>query len=331
MTTKTAETPQVEDQEADKPEATAAPVEEDTSPRIELPGLEDESYTEDDLRLLSEEERAALFETDEDDEAESEDPEPAPAEAAEAAEDAPDDAGETVQPDEDVRGTLIENPATYDKQIDALQQARKDALAAWRDDGDMTDEEYEAKDAELLQSIQEVTSKKAVAEYESSKIYDNFMATARQYFKDVPELQTEAHIERFDAHVQNVTSQPQYQSLSHRQILEAAHRLYAVEAAVFGMDVPPVPGDAKPAPKQEDTQTNAQAPQEPAKPQVRKRPGDNAPKTLAFVPGDAPVSAADGKYASLAQRLENAGPEEYERIMSSLPPEEAEAFASMDV
>jgi hypothetical protein len=157
-------------------------------------------------------------------------------------------------------------------------------------------------------------------------MYDAFISAAKGYFSEHPDLATQAHAQAYDRHVRAITGDPRYQNLTHRQMLEAAHRLYAAEAEVLGVDVPAPKGKAKPAAEQ----AQAQPKQEPA-PAPRKRPGDKAPVTLANVPNAAPVSVSDGKYSALAQRLESAGPEEYERILGSMSPEEAEAFASMDV
>ena len=298
---------------------------EDNLPEIEDAPSDDEEWTEEDMRLLSDEERAALFGDDEGsndegarDEAIEGDDQGEP--AAETASDnaAQDDADEII-------GTQAPDIAALDAELAALDEAKVDAFDAW-ENGDLTRDEYLAKLKELDTAAKETVSQRAVAEAQERAIYDAFISTAKGYFGEYPDLATQAHAEAYDRHVRAVTGDPRYQNLSHRQMLEAAHRLYAAEAEVLGADVPAPKSKAKPSPEPAPQQAKA----EPA-PAPRKRPGDKAPMTLANVPNAAPVSVSDGKYSSLAQRLEKADPYEYERIMGSLSPEEAEAFASMDV
>jgi hypothetical protein len=296
---------------------------EDDLPEIEDAPGEDEEWTEEDMRLLSDEERAALFGDDEDkgdaDAADEGDDQGEP--AAEAASDgaAQDDA------DEIITGTQAPDVSALDAEIEALDAAKVAAFDDW-EDGNISRDEYLEKLKELDEAAKETVAKRAVAAAQEQAMYDAFISAAKGYFSEHPDLATQAHAQAYDRHVRAITGDPRYQNLTHRQMLEAAHRLYAAEAEVLGVDVPAPKGKAKPAAEQ----AQAQPKQEPA-PAPRKRPGDKAPVTLANVPNAAPVSVSDGKYSALAQRLESAGPEEYERILGSMSPEEAEAFASMDV
>jgi hypothetical protein len=297
---------------------------EDDLPEIEDAPGDDEEWTEEDMRLLSDEERAALFGDDEGegdaDEADEGDAEDEPAAQAASDDAAQDDTDSMV-------GTQAPDPAALDAEIEALDAAK---VAAFDDfeEGNLSRDEYLAKLAEIDGVSKQTIAQRAVAESQEQAVYTAFIGTAKGYFGEFPDLATTAHEEAYDRHVRSVTGNPAYQHMTHRQMLEAAHTLYAAEASVLGVDVPAPKGKAKPAP--------APAPEakaaDPAPAPARKpRPGDKAPVTLRNVPNAAPVSASDGKYSSLAQRLENAGPEEYERIMGSMSPDEAEAFASMDV
>jgi hypothetical protein len=280
---------------------------------------DDEEWTEEDMRLLSEEERAALFEGDDDGaDAEGDD---ADAEQAPAAETAPAEAEETA---EEATGTYATDIATLDAEIEALTAAKEAAFDAW-EEGESSRDEYLAKLKEIDNQTRDLIAEKAVAESQERAVYDAFIKAAKGYFGEYPDLATQAHAEAYDRHVRSVTGNPAYQHMTHRQMLEAAHKLYAAEADVLGVDVPAPKGKAKPAPA-----PTPEAKADPA-PARKTRPGDKAPVTLRNVPNAAPVSVSDGKYSSIAQRLENAGPEEYERIMGSLSVEDAEAFASMDV
>ena len=287
----------------------------------------DDEWSEEDLRLLSDEERAALF----DDEAGDDDPEGQegdadaadegnsegqPADQEASNDDAPDDAA-------DITGTQGTDLASLDAELEALEAAKVAAFDAW-EDGDMTREEYLEKVKEIDTTTKDTVSKRAVAESQEQALITSFINTAGVYFNENPDLATEEHKYAFDRHVRAVTGSAQYQHMTHRQMLEAAHKLYAAEADVLGIDVPAFKAaKAKAAPVPDDPKVET--------PKKRARPGDKAPRTLANVPNAASVSVSDGKYSSIAQKLENADAAEYERIFGSMSPDEAEAFASMDV
>lgn len=305
----------------DQVQADQAQAEEDQT-EIEDAPSDDEEWTEEDMRLLSDEERAALFGDDEGtgdaDETDEGDDQGEP--AAQATGD------DTAQDDTDIIGTQVPDLAALDAEIEALDAAKVAALDEW-EEGNLSRDEYLAKLAEIDAVSKETIAQRAVAEAQEQAVYESFIGTAKSYFGEFPALATKDHAEAYDRHVRSVTGNPAYQHMTHRQMLEAAHKLYAAEAEVLGVaDVPAPEGKAKAAP--------APAPEakaaDPA-PARKPRPGDKAPVTLRNVPNAAPVSASDGKYSSLAQRLESASAEEYERILGSMSPDEAEAFASMDV
>lgn len=289
----------------------------------------DDDWTEEDMRLLSDEERAALFEDDEGGEAGDADPDP-DAEATAVADDAPDAAAlgadepkaVNVEP---VKGTSLPDLAAYDAELTTLSDAKKAAFDEW-EDGDMTRDEYLAKLDELDTDIKAVVTDQATAKNQHKNVYASFIKTARGYFKDNPDLATDEHATEYDRHVKAVTGDERYQHMTHSQMLEAAHRLYVAEAETFGKEVPAFKGKAK-------AKVDPVVPKEDPKPKAapRKRPGDDAPKTLANIPAAQATSANDGKYSAISQRLDSAVGEEYERIWSSMSPDEQEAFASMDV
>ncbi|HEV8034381.1 hypothetical protein [Yoonia sp.] len=314
------DTAQTVDASQTEEEAKAA---DDAAPQAEEPAGDDD-WSEEDLRLLSDEERAALFDDEDGDDTAQEDDadaadkgddqgEPAAQEASD--DDAADDAAE-------ITGTQGTDIASIDAEIEALEAAKVAAFDAW-EDGDLTREEYLSKLKETDDATKQAVSRRAVAESQEQAVYTSFINTAKGYFGENPDLATPEHAEAYDRHVRAVTGSPQYQHMTHRQMLEAAHKLYAAEADVLGVTVP-APKSAR---KTEEAPTDTQQ----ETPKKRARPGDKAPRTLANVPNAAAVSVSDGKYSSIAQRLENADAAEYERILGSMSPEEAEAFASMDV
>lgn len=301
---------------------------------------DDDGWTEEDMRLLSDEERAALFDDDDNgeedtDAADAGEDTDAAADAAAGDDAAADDAGNSdadddaaanPEPGPEIVGTETVDIAAIDERIEALDKAKLDAFDAW-EDGEMTRDEYLAKLEEVDKETRDAVSEKAVAVDKGQEVYRSFINTAKGYFSENPDLATEDHAQDYDRHVRSVTASPKFQHLTHRQMLEAAHKLYVAEADALGIKVPALksakPKAADPVVAEEPKKA------EPAKP--KKRAGDQAPVTLAKMPVAQSVAVSDGKYSALAQRLENASAEEYEKILGSMSPDEAEAFASMDV
>ena len=283
------------------------------------------------LGFLTDEELAAL--DDEDEEGEDDpDPNAADAGAGDEGDAAPDpapatDAATPAQPEP------VELTQEQIDQINAdAKAARQEALDKWRD-GDMTDDELQAaidaaeqsKEEARLAAQEQAAQAKADEAFEQRKA--SFMQDARDYLtRDYPDLAKPEHLAEFDRHVRSVTASARFEGKSNREMLEAAHRLYAAEAEVLGVTVPALKRAAKSAAR--------------AEPKADPKPARRAPKpevvpTLARVPAAATNSAADGKWGSIAARYaeaeRNNDVDGMERIMASLSPEEAEAFASMDI
>lgn len=281
------------------------------------------------LGLLTDDELAAL---NGEDEADEDDPEDG---AAAVQENDPAAAG---NPGED-QATQAQPPSfeLSQEQIDQInaeaKAARQEALDKWRD-GDMTDEELQAaidaaeqaKEDARLAAQEQAEQAKAEEVFEARKA--SFMQDARAYLTtDYPDLAKPEHLQEFDRHVRSVTASPRFEGKTNREMLEAAHRLYAAEAEVLGIAVPALKraakSDAKLAPKAEV----------PAKPRRASKP--EVVPTLARVPAAATNNAADGKWGSIAARYQAADRDgdvaAMERIMASLSDDEREAFASMDI
>ena len=292
------------------------------------------------LGLLTDEELAAINGDDEqdEDEGEEDDFEPEPAKAG--AGDDPEQVDDTPQ-DQQTPQAQPESFELTQEQIDQInadaKAARQEALDKWQD-GDMTNDELQeaieaaeqAKEEARLAAQEQAERAKAEEAFEARKA--SFMQDARAYLTtDYPDLAKPEHLQEFDRHVRSVTASPRFEGKSNREMLEAAHKLYAAEADVLGIAVPALKRaaksdaktDTKPAPKAEA----------PAKP--RRAPKPEVVPTLAKVPAAATNSAADGKWGSVAARYAQADRDgdvaAMERIMASLSPEEAEAFASMDI
>ena len=285
------------------------------------------------LSLLTDDELAALNGDDED-EGEEDDPQPAAAQ-----EDDPAQAGNPAQ-DQAAQA----QPQSFElshEQIDQInaeaKAARQEALDKWRD-GDMTDEELQGAIDAAEQSKEEAyiaameQAEQAAQDAQIEQMKASFREVAREYLtKDYPELASDKHLAKFDRHVRIVTGSDDYAGKTHREMLEAAHRLYAAEADILGVEVP--------MPKhQRAAKRAAESPQKPIKSPSEtsaKRSKPEVVPTLARVPAAATNTAADGKWGSIAARYQAADREGdvagMERIMASLSDEEREAFASMDI
>lgn len=271
---------------------------------------EDEEDSGIDLSLLSPDERAAFEASDDEDGEADASAEESPGNGAKVEEPA---ATEAVAPPVDM--------AAVQAALDSAKAAKSAAFDAY-EDGELTRSEYLAKLEEIDAQSGEAAALKAEADRQakaSAEAYEEakkqFTATAREYLTAVPELATAAHVETFDRFVRMVTADGRNASLSHRQMLEKAHRLYIADGGDGKAAIPAVPSTGKAT----ATERNGLAPK-PA-----------APKTLARVPAAAMSAAQDGKYGQLQAQIDKAGPQEIEEIMRSLSPDEREAFASMDL
>jgi len=270
------------------------------------------------MALLTDEERAALEDDDGDDDLE--DAAAAPEADPTGSGTAPDAADMATKPAAQFDLTE-EELAEIDNQAKAARQQARDK---WRD-GDLSDDELDAE-MEAAGTLREKALQDAMAfkqEQVDNEAFEtrqaDFVEVARAYLTtDYPELASKEHILKFDAHVRQVTASPSYAAFSHRQMLEAAHRLYITECENLELKAPPIKGKAKPTP----------APT-PAKPALRSKP--EIVPTLARVPAAAANTASDGRFGTLQARMDAAtSPYELEAIMRSLSAEEREAFASAD-
>lgn len=275
-----------------------------------------------DMTLLTDEERAALVE----DEPEEGDEEQEDGQGDADTEDAAGEAPAAVDAPAEPAAPEAQQPERL-PDLDPLN-ARLDAIAAERDklmerfeDGDLPRSEYKAQVDALAAEERKLAATVAKVEARREAIATAWYGEVKAYAQRYPELLDPqgAHVEAFDRHVRAVTSNAAYEHLTYPEMLEAAHALYEAEAKVLKR--PHVPRNAdllKPAPK-------AEAPKPAA-----KRP--EIPPSIAKAPAAAAVAVADGKFAALQQQIDRATTAaEREAIMRSLSPEEAEAFASMDV
>lgn len=297
----------------------------------------DDDFSDDDLSMLTEEERAAVLASDDDADGDESEASADEAQAQAATEvHADDGAAQAPAPETTPAATneVTETaPKTESQQpdisgaLDALtaeaNTARDTAFAAY-EDGEITADEYKAQ---LAQIDRDLTSRAAnirdEAQFEDVKT--RFMGEASRYLTEVPQLREDAHIQGFDRHVRAVTGNPDLQHLTHRQMLEAAHRMYLAEAEILGRaGIPQIPN------------AQAAAQPKPAQPAPEAKKPALAPKpevvpTLARVPASALTEVSGGKYGALQAAIETADAAEMERLLGGLTDQEREEFASLDI
>lgn len=298
------------------------------------------------LSMLTDEERIAIGDMEEE-------PDPDQEEGAEAGADEGDegagDEGEEADKPGDNAPETAESTDEAEKseapQVELTQEdynqikeefkgKKADLREKWRD-GDLTDEEFDQQSDALDDAREDAVAQARQAKADQAKQearqaeVDTFLEEARGYFKDFPDLKEKTHIQDFDRHVQAITASPRYDSMTPRQKLEAAHRLYVREGQEFGFSVPGADQFAQ-AQKKPAEQQKAKQDQKPAaKPANKRRP--EAPKTLANVPAAATNSAVDGKYGQLEHIMMHGTVEEQMAALDRLSDDERERFASMMV
>lgn len=275
--------------------------------------------TEEELDALTEEERAALAEGDEDgdgdgdgDDGAADDAPPADAAAAQD-----DTTNGDAQPDPE---PVKVDPAVTEK-ILSQAKADKKALFAQYEDGELTRDQYLEGLEKIDTESANAAAQAALEVQQEAQEYEAWQKEARGYLAEVPELSTEAHLQAFDAHVRRVTNDPASAKLSYRQMLEKAHRYYLADQPEVATPIPALPASrrAGAAPKKEAA---------PAPAAQRPEP----PITLARIPSAVPSAVSDGRYGQLQKAVDDAQTaEEVERIMAGMTEAEREAFASMDV
>lgn len=207
--------------------------------------------------------------------------------------------------------------------IETLDQKLVDAFASYND-GDMTDDEYQAEVAATQAARDEAmlarngleadkeayTTAKAATDQQNADLQakndELWGATVKDYSLKFPELFSDAHMAQFDLVVQNLTVNPAMVGKSFDEVLETAHHSYAAQTAAMGNPLQiALPGS--------------------------KGVGNNEPEppqTLADVPASDLDANAD-KFTALANRVDNLdNPDDIEAVMSMLPPDQRMAFAS---
>lgn len=197
--------------------------------------------------------------------------------------------------------------------LDDIKAQRKELREKY-DDGDLTDEEYDAQIEALDDKMAEAAADIKTAERNIAKQQDAWKAAGKAYLDRYPGLKAQGVIQALDKAVQELAAYPSVANLPHEQFLERVHRKLIAEAEYTGLDIPAIGKSTE--------QKGKQTP-----------PGDEslgkAPKTLASVPSSDVSSLDDSPYASLERMAERGDPIAFEEAMAKLPADQRDRFASM--
>ena len=308
---------------------TAEPVakEPDANPVME-DGLT-ETFSEEDLSVLSEPEIEQIRQMEADDAADVEaaerlanpDPEPEP-------EPEPAKESEPVA----ARPELVPLPEVPDiKDATAFSDGYTEKVKGLKDefaDGSLSDIEYadqiadlatekagfdaEIKHAGAVQK-QHDDRKSDEEQRDRDEFTDKWNEFGVAFLNDHPELKDTAHLEKFDEVLRDVTGNNQ--GLSFDEYFDLAHSRYSKMAEDAG--TPLVPQDkVDPEPK---------ADPEP-KMEVKKDGGPEVPPTLASIPASDVSGGNDGRFASLDRELEAGDPDVSEAAIAAMSPQETDNF-----
>lgn len=197
--------------------------------------------------------------------------------------------------------------------LDDIKTQRKELREKY-DDGDLTDEEYDAQIEALDDKMAEAAADVKYAERHIAKQQDAWKAAGKAYLDRYPGLKAQGVIQALDKAVQELAAYPSVANLPHEQFLERVHKKLIAEAEYTGLDIPAI-----------GKSTGQKAKQTP--------PGDEslgkAPKTLASVPSSDVSTLDDSPYASLERMAERGDPIAFEEAMAKLPADQRDRFASM--
>jgi hypothetical protein len=248
--------------------------------------------------------------------------------------DTPPDAGDTSPTEDDDDPVVQEEPAKTEQKAAPKQEAQSDpvpdvskakqaldaikaerkALREKYDDGDLTDDEYDAQNDALDDRMADAAADIKTAERSIAKQQDAWKQAGAAYLERYPGLKTNGVIQALDKAVQELAAYPSVANLPHEQFLERVHRKLIAEAEFTGLDIPAI-GKSK--------QTAKKAAPD----------GDDSlgktPKTLASVPSSDVSNLDDSPYASLERMAERGDPIAFEEAMMKLPADKRDQFASM--
>lgn len=297
----------------------------------ERAALNDSDYIEDDDESGQEVSNAA---EEADDEAAGdiaeEEVEPQPEEVAEPEEEAaaPETEGDKANhQQQSVAPDLQEKMDEYDTQLAEIKAERAD-LKTKLLDGDIGDDEWSQALEALDEKSSAIIAEKAVTRHALEQDANNWKDACNAYLKEHPGLkESDDVLKAFDAAVRYVTGSAASQNMTFAQQLQRAHAQLEFDAQYSGLAGVPPTAKAKTAPQPK--------PKPATKPTQKAEPkGEDMrtpPPTLANVPASDISGKNDSPFASLQALIEKGNPDEIEAAYMKLSPEQRDQFSSMDV
>ncbi|WP_417724569.1 hypothetical protein [Salipiger sp.] len=236
-------------------------------------------------------------------------------EAAQIARD--DDAKAAAAEPRDIAGPIpVVDPDAEARVLNEMKAAQKDY-----DDGELTDDEYDARKSELDQQYREAVKQNVRNEQAFETWNESWKANVTDYLAEVPEFAPGGpHAENFDRFVRavNGSTDPAIQAMTQRERLIYGHKMYKIQGEAHGVEVPDVPT------KRKASAAPAEKGGLPPKPAGKREPV----QTLAKMPADTVETGNGGRFAELDRIADSDDPEAYERALGRLSEDDRVAYLS---
>ncbi|AYO76441.1 hypothetical protein [Sphingobium yanoikuyae] len=191
---------------------------------------------------------------------------------------------------------------------------QKDALEKQLDDGEITTKEYIAGIDKLTEQKVELSGKLARQAEQDEAVQTAWYGDVQKFLTKNPELNAnQTRLQSFDTVVRRVTADPESAGLSNRKQLEKAHAIWQEEMGI------------KPAAKDEPKAEGKEAGKA-AKPKPKPKP--ELPPTLHNLPAADIEVGDDGKYSYLDGLLEKGMTIEYEDALAKLSEADQQDYLS---
>ncbi|MBP0484666.1 hypothetical protein [Sagittula salina] len=293
------------------------------------------AYSDEDLALLTDEEREALMEDDDSDGEQQGDDEPGggdetapaadgedtipadddPAPAAAAAAE-PEPQPQAAAPQPEPQREPMPDLADLDRQLADFGTQQKDTISAYAD-GDLSDEEYEQKLNDIQTARDAIVAQRAQVASAHEQEVTAWRTSVETHLAQYPELantpENMGNLRAFDAQVRAVSANPAFAGKPDAEILRIAHKAVAATAADMGLSSFPALKGAAPAPK-----PKAEVP--------KGADGLGDPiQTLARVPVSDASRTGDNPFQALDE-LAATDTEAYEAHLATLPEADRERY-----
>ncbi|PZU71051.1 hypothetical protein [Sphingobium sp.] len=307
--------------------------------------MDPDKLNDEELNLLTDEERAGLEDNDEGDEGDDgqddgddagDDDDDAGDEGEgeegdQGAGDNGDDAGAGAEDegrddgDDDDDDDDTPSPRPSAERVDAADinskiadlGTKRAALEKQLDDGEITGKEFAAQLDKLNDEKADLSGKLTRQAEQDKAVEEAWYGDVRKFLAKNPEVNAnQSRLASFDSVVRRVNGDPENASLSNRQQLKKAHAIWQEE-----MGIKPA-AKADPAPKPDTGKEG----DKPAKPKPKAKPA--LPPTLHNLPAADIEVGDDGKYSYLDSLLEKGMTIEYEDALAKLPEAEQQDYLS---